>query len=305
MDIDQLTAFERVVREGSFSKAAWSLGIAQPTVSTRIRALEREVGGPLFHRGRRVRLTERGVGFLPYARRVLSTLQDGLEAARLASTGERGRLSIGVLRSMAGSFLGPALAEFGRQYPEVECYVREGEGDHWRLVEMLVDSVVELAMVCWPVINPLLADMIPVLHAREPLVLVAPKAHVLARQSQVTKEELLAHADPFLLLRWWQDTPIHIAQLAAQTRKVADVPMDTGRFLLRSGKGAGFFTKMVILPDLEAGHVMELKIADISPMYRDTALVHLSRHTVLSAPASNFIRFLKIEAQKKGILLEG
>jgi len=302
VDIDQLTAFERVVREGSFSKAAWSLGIAQPTISTRIGNLERELGGPLFHRGRKVRLTERGVSFLPYARRVLSTLQDGLEATRLASTGERGRLAIGVLRSLAGSFLGPALAEFGRQFPEVEGYVREG--DHWRIVEMLADGVIELAMVCWPLTDPLLADMKTVLHGRESLVLVAPKIHPLARKRQVTKAELLAHADPFLLLRWWQDTPLHIAQLAAQAPKVADVPMDTGRFLLRSGKGAGFSTKMVILPDLEAGHVVELEISDMPPIYRDTALVHLSRHTALSTPASNFVRFVKAQAQRTGILVE-
>jgi Bacterial regulatory helix-turn-helix protein, lysR family len=54
MDVNQLIAFERVVREGSFSKAAWSLGVSQPTVSARIQALETMVGGLLFRRGRPV-----------------------------------------------------------------------------------------------------------------------------------------------------------------------------------------------------------------------------------------------------------
>ena len=54
MDIEQLIAFERIAREGSFSKAAWLLGIAQPTISARIQGLEREVGGMVFKRGRKM-----------------------------------------------------------------------------------------------------------------------------------------------------------------------------------------------------------------------------------------------------------
>lgn len=129
MDIEQLIAFERVVREGSFSGAAWSLGIAQPTVSARIQGLEKEVGGALFKRGRKVVLTELGDTFLPYVRQTLTTLQTGLEAARLSHQGDRGRLSLGILRSLTGGFLSPALAKFHQQYPDVECYIREG--DHW------------------------------------------------------------------------------------------------------------------------------------------------------------------------------
>ncbi len=81
MDVSQLAAFDRVVREGSFSRAAWALNIAQPTISARIQALEREVGGPLFERNnRRVSLTEKGVSFLPYARQALADITDGMQA---------------------------------------------------------------------------------------------------------------------------------------------------------------------------------------------------------------------------------
>ena len=62
MNIEQLIAFDRIVREGSFSRAAWVLQIAQPTISARIQALEQAVGGALFTRNNRsVVLTERGV----------------------------------------------------------------------------------------------------------------------------------------------------------------------------------------------------------------------------------------------------
>ncbi|MCB9158140.1 MAG: LysR family transcriptional regulator, partial [Caldilineaceae bacterium] len=69
MDLQQLTAFDRIVRQGSFSRAARELHIAQPTISARIQALEQEVGGPLLARSNQgVKLTALGVSFLPYAR---------------------------------------------------------------------------------------------------------------------------------------------------------------------------------------------------------------------------------------------
>src|SRR6476646_9757409 len=87
MDVDQLLSFERVVREGSFTRAALSLGIGQPAVSARIQALEAELGGPVFTRGRRVALTALGETFLPFARRATELLATGVEAARLTRTG--------------------------------------------------------------------------------------------------------------------------------------------------------------------------------------------------------------------------
>ncbi|MFL5311957.1 MAG: LysR family transcriptional regulator, partial [Myxococcales bacterium] len=52
MTVDQLVAFERVAREGSFSRAAAALRLGQPAISARILALEDEVGGSLFVRAR-------------------------------------------------------------------------------------------------------------------------------------------------------------------------------------------------------------------------------------------------------------
>src|SRR5690349_1538465 len=109
IDTGQLQAFERIVRERSFSRAARTLDIAQPTISERIRALERAVGGPLFVRGvrgapqggsrggRGAELTDLGAEFLPYASRALEVLASGVEAALQAQAGERGHVSIGVL----------------------------------------------------------------------------------------------------------------------------------------------------------------------------------------------------------------
>ena len=66
MELGQLEAFDRVARDGTFTRAAESLGLTQPAVSTRISLLEAELGGELFERrGRQLFLTPLGERFLP------------------------------------------------------------------------------------------------------------------------------------------------------------------------------------------------------------------------------------------------
>jgi LysR family transcriptional regulator, low CO2-responsive transcriptional regulator len=297
MDLEQLLAFDRIVREGSFSRAAWALNIAQPTISARIQALEAEVGGPLFVRNnRRVSLTERGVGFLPYARRALAALTDGIEAARLAQSGQRGRLAMGALRSLTGGLLGPVLAAFHAQYPNVECTIHEGR--HEQLLELLIDGKVELALIAWPLTEEPLAEITPILHFHERVPLVAHRNHPLARQPRVTQAELLAHCGLFLLLRWWIVTPPPVAHLAAQAPSTADLPTDTGRYLLRHEIGVGFFPQTLIEAELANGQLVELTVTDLPPVARDSALVHLARNTTLSMPATNLVTILRRQAEQ-------
>jgi LysR family transcriptional regulator, low CO2-responsive transcriptional regulator len=298
MDVNHLIAFERVVREGSFNKAAWSLGVSQPTISARIQALETMVGGILFRRGRKVVLTERGVSFLPHVRRMLAALHDGLEAAR-SDSGSQGRLTVGVLRSLTGDLLGPALSRFHALFPEIECDAREG--DHWQLVELLADNVIELGLICWPVQDPLLADMTRIFTMREPMILTVHRQHPLAARKVIDRAELLEHTSLFLLLRWWQTTPLEISELAAQARVAMDVPLETGLHLLWSGQGVGFFPKMLVQAGLLAGNLVEILVRDLPPIYRDTALVHLTRRARLSVSAQHMLGSLLEEVQSQGL----
>src|SRR5258708_16597063 len=108
MQLEQLVAFDRVAREGSFSRAALALGLGQPAVSSRILALEDAVGGALFLRGRAIRLTALGESFLPYARRALEGLREGVHASRLAQVGAPGSVPIASLSSLPAALFAPA-----------------------------------------------------------------------------------------------------------------------------------------------------------------------------------------------------
>jgi LysR family transcriptional regulator, low CO2-responsive transcriptional regulator len=301
MDTDQLRTFERIVREGSFSRAAWSLDLAQPTVSARVQALEQQVGGPLFARsGRGVALTDLGASFLPYARRALEVLDAGVEVAQQAQVGQRGRVSIGVLESMSGSFLGPAVARFHAEHPEVEILVRAGRQE--QLTGLLHDAVVRLALLVWPSHDVLTGEVDVLLTLREPVVLAAAPRHPLARQASVNRATVAELARPFLVLRWWLALPPAVEELARLAHSVVDVPMDTGRQMVLSGVGAGFFPWMQVADFVKSGQMAVIEVTDLPPLERDSALVRRRSGPPLSVADEALVATVRERAAGLGLI---
>jgi LysR family transcriptional regulator, low CO2-responsive transcriptional regulator len=283
MDTDQLLAFQRVVREGSFTRAAASLRIGQPAVSARIQALESAVGGPLFSRGRRVALTALGESFLPFARRATDVLGEGLEAARMARTGQRGRVTLGALGSLAGGLVGPALAEVTAAFPAVEWFVRSG--DHERVIEQLWDGIIDLGLIAWPATEAIAADLTLLLRFHEPVVLVASPRHPLAARRKRSQAEIAQLARPLLQLRWWPRHHPDLVQLAQRAGSSVDVPMETARQLCLGGAAVAFFTRTYIADDLASGALVAITVRDLPPLFRDSALVR--RPQASRAPAAD------------------
>ncbi|MGH9095073.1 MAG: LysR family transcriptional regulator, partial [Acidimicrobiales bacterium] len=92
MQIHQLRYVVAVADAGRFTRAAEGLRVAQPSVSSAVRALERELGVDLFHRsGGRVTLTTAGEALLPWARQVLADCEAGRSAVRELLGLRRGR----------------------------------------------------------------------------------------------------------------------------------------------------------------------------------------------------------------------
>lgn len=297
IDLDQLVAFVRIVREGSFSRAAWALDIPQPTISARIKALEAALGGALFYRqGRQVALTALGQTFLPYARRTIEVLTEGVEMARQSQGGQRGRVTYGGLYSLSGALVGPAVAHFHAAHPYVELSVRSGE--HELVADWLRDRIVELGLVVYPCPESAMIAMQPLLRLREPVVLVVGAVHPLAGRGSITYDELLAAAHPFLALRWWKTMHPTIMQIAAQAQSSITISMQDARYMVRAGIGLGFFTRVQVLDDLASGALVELTVSDLKPLHRDSAVVWLPRETPLSAAALAFVAFLEAQARR-------
>jgi DNA-binding transcriptional LysR family regulator len=119
--LTQLTAFLAVVRDGSVTAAADQLIVTQPSVSSAIAALGKEVGCELFERaGRGIRLTDAGAAFVPYAEDVIGLLENGREAAREAAAVAARRLQIAAVTTAAESFVPSLMRAFSERHPAIE-----------------------------------------------------------------------------------------------------------------------------------------------------------------------------------------
>jgi LysR family transcriptional activator of nhaA len=97
LNYHHLLYFYTVAREGSVTKAAEALRLAQPTLSGQIRKLEEFLGEKLFAReGRNLKLTETGQFVFRYAEEIFSTGEEMLDALRGRPTNRPAKLLVGV-----------------------------------------------------------------------------------------------------------------------------------------------------------------------------------------------------------------
>src|SRR3982750_3366715 len=139
MNFRQLSCFVAVVDEGSFTRAARAIGIAQPSLSQHIRALEEELDGRLLERlPRGVGLTPAGRTLLPAARAAVRAVERGRRGARAALALEAGELEIATVLSMAVGLLPRYIRVWHERYPAVA--VRLHEFRHRSLLEEAVEQ---------------------------------------------------------------------------------------------------------------------------------------------------------------------
>lgn len=122
-DSDLMRSFLAVADTGSVTAAADRLGRTQSAVSLQIKRLEENLGQPLFNRlARGVALTPRGAQLLPYARRVVSLLDEAAIALREKPL--TGPVRVGIPDEYSGTVLPRALAAFDERHEGVQVTVR-------------------------------------------------------------------------------------------------------------------------------------------------------------------------------------
>lgn len=189
MELRHLRYFVAVAEELSFTRAAQRLHIAQPPLSTQIRALEQELGAVLFERDRRrVHLTQAGRHFLERARAILASVKTAQAEARSAAAGEVGKLAIGfTASSVLSAALPGAVRHFRAQHPAVDLQLKEMTSLHQ--VDALHARSLDLGVLRRP--NVALPQGLRIEEWRsEPLVAALPESHVLQRGRGIHLREL-------------------------------------------------------------------------------------------------------------------
>lgn len=147
--VTQLTAFLAVVEGGSVTAASDALMVTQPSVSSAIAALGRELGCELFERsGRGVRLTGAGTAFVPYATDVVGLLHSGRQAVREAAELAASRLRIIAVTTAAESFVPPLMRAFSDQHPRIELTLDVGNRE--RVLDRIRSRRVDVAILGKP-----------------------------------------------------------------------------------------------------------------------------------------------------------
>ena len=124
LDADDLLLFASVMEAGSFSRAAERAQLPKSTLSRRLAALEERLGEKLLQRStRRLTLTEFGQGVLEHARAVAAEVDGALALALHRQQRPTGRLRVSMPADIANQALGPTLAAFALDYPEVSLEI--------------------------------------------------------------------------------------------------------------------------------------------------------------------------------------
>lgn len=201
MDIRQLEYFVQAARLNSFSRAAESLYITQPTISKMIRNLEIELGADLFYReGKSIRLTDAGELLLVKAQNIVesfTSLSSELDSLRNL---KQGHIRIGLPPMVGASFFPAVIGEFHRRYPEVTIRLHE---DGAKKVEDDVEAgLIDIGAIVLPVNK---AKFHCFTFVEEKLQLLVPAGHRLDGVQNVQLKELAE--EEFVLFR--EDFALH------------------------------------------------------------------------------------------------
>lgn len=221
----------------NFRHAANALGVAQSSVSARVKALEGDLGILLFERhARGVRLTEAGRHFVERVAVGVDQLDHAVKTAGMAAAGECGRLRIGIHALIPGSFLADLIGQYREVHPGIEVEITEGTARD--AIMQVRANRLDVAFVAG---TPDLPDC----HTRpiwtEPLVAVLPDGHRLAGQSAIAWADLVGES---FLVRYGGTGPQahdHIVlRLAGRWPAPSILRFNVGRDTLLSMVGQGF-----------------------------------------------------------------
>lgn len=286
--IAQLRTFLAVASAGSVSGAAEALVVTQPSVSSAIGALNRELGCELLERaGRGTRLTAAGAAFLPYAQDVIGLLDQGCQAARQAAGGPARHLRIAAVTTAAESFVPPLMREFAGVHPHVHLTLDVGNRDY--VFSRVLAHEADVAISGRPPADDRLAYRT---LAENRIGCITAPGDRLAQEGAVEAARLGDR--PWLLREPGSGTRALVVDFLAE-RGLSPTTLTLGsngavKQAARAGLGVSLMSRVAFEDDLAAGHLAEIPLGD-GPEARRWFVVWSAVGPV-AATVSTFTEFL-------------
>jgi DNA-binding transcriptional LysR family regulator len=207
--LHQLRVFEVVARHCSFTRAAEELFLTQPTVSMQIKQLNQAVGLPLFEQiGKRLYLTDAGQKLYVTCKDIFEQMAQFEMAIADLKGMKQGLLRLAAITTTK-YFLPRLLGPFCERYPGVD--VSLNFSNHERVLQSLNDNAYDLYIVSQ---LPESTDVLSYPVLENPLVVLAPQNHPLAREQNITLERIAQ--EPFIMRESGSGTRKVVQQLFEQ-----------------------------------------------------------------------------------------
>jgi LysR family transcriptional regulator, low CO2-responsive transcriptional regulator len=275
--------------------AADELVVTQPSVSSALAALARELGCDLFERsGRGIRLTASGAAFAPYAADVIGLLEQGRQAAQEAAGVVARRLQIIAVTTAAESFVPPLMRLFADQHPEIELTL--AVGNRHEVLERVLSQSVDVAISGQPPADDrLVAER---LTDNEIVCITAPDD---AAVSQPGLEATRLAGRRWLLREPGSGTRTLNEQFLTD-RGMAPATLTLGsngaiKQAARAGLGVSLLSRATVEAELTSGALGELKLID-GPAKRSWFVLRAAVGPV-RAPVELFIAFARDAARSE------
>lgn len=287
--LSSLRLFMQVAHNRSFSETGRTANVSQPALSRTIRLLEEDLGVRLFDRNsRNVSLTSAGEALLPIVERLTEDFDHAFSELAHTFAGERGRVIIGALPSVAASVLPSALHSFRNSNPNVEVMLRDQLSG--TLYQAMHERQIDLALTTPPegagfIFEPLFED---------PVMLVVRAGGPLDNGEPASWSIFADH--PFITMTPRSSvrelTDIAMAKAGVSVRPLYDcAQLSTVRALIEAGLGITALPQSAATM-LQPSKVRQRKLTD-PKVSRMIGLAYPSDRTLPPAAASFARHFLR------------
>lgn len=196
MDIRQIEYFVEVAKQLSFTKAAATLHVSQPSISKAIQNFEAELGVPLFYRSsKQLELTDAGQAVLINSMQVLESFQNLRSELTDLMQLKKGQIRIGIPPIVGAEFFSRLISMYKEQNPYIEIVLTEVGTKKIR--EEIDVGELDIGLVCS--VASTNENLETICFLRDPLQLIVHENHPLAQKNNITMADLTNEA--FIIYR--------------------------------------------------------------------------------------------------------
>jgi DNA-binding transcriptional LysR family regulator len=292
--LNQLRIFDALARHMSVARTAEALHLTPPAISIQVKQLSETVGLPLLeHIGKQLYLTETGSLVAAAARDIFDRMERLDQDLAMLQGMKYGRVRLAIITT-AEYFVPDLLGRFCSRHPDIEISLFVGNRD--QLIERIKNNEDDLYILGTP---PRSVPIVAEAFAENPLVVIAPPDHPLAKKKHIDPKKL--RDEPFILREPGSGTRLTTLDFFRKHHVTPHVHMELGsneaiKQCVMAGLGISIMSVNNLKQELANRRVCQLDVKGL-PLKRNWFFVYLKDKS-LSLAAQAFREFMLTESHE-------